>query len=321
MNGQLMAVLEQITGEEQAILDGRSQVSRSLYTDSRDFVVDSEKMLEKGKLIDIRPHTRFVHFPKHRHNYVEIIYMCSGKTVHIINGIDRVTLRQGELLFLNQNCSHEILPAKREDVAVNFIVLPEFFDRAFKMMDDENILRDFIISSFTKNTENAGYLLFQVADVLPVQNLVENLVWSLVNGQPNRREMNQITMGLLMLSLVNASDRIMYGQGNPNDRQQILYVLRYIESNYRTASLKELSETMNVSFYQLSRFIKKHTGHTFKELLLKKRLNQAAWLLSTTKLPVADIIYRVGYDNTSYFHRAFRERFHMSPGEYREKMK
>ena len=32
MNGQLMAVLEQITGEEQAILDGRSQVSPvSLY--------------------------------------------------------------------------------------------------------------------------------------------------------------------------------------------------------------------------------------------------------------------------------------------------
>ena len=49
----------------------------------------------------------------------------------------------------------------------------------------------------------------------------------------------------------------MYGQGNPNDRQQILYVLRYIESNYRTASLKELSETMQCQLlYQLSRFIK-----------------------------------------------------------------
>ena len=86
MNGQLMAVLEQITGEEQAILDGRSQVSQSLYTDSRDFVIDSDKMLEKGKLMDIRTHTRFVHFPKHKHNYIEIIYMCSGKTEHIING-------------------------------------------------------------------------------------------------------------------------------------------------------------------------------------------------------------------------------------------
>ncbi|MBS5523275.1 MAG: helix-turn-helix domain-containing protein [Clostridiales bacterium] len=319
MDKKLMSVLEQITGEEQAILDGRSQVSKALYTDCREFVIDSKKMLEKGKLMDIRTHTRFVHFPKHKHNYVEIIYMCSGETVHIINGADRVVLHQGELLFLNQNCYHEIFPAGKEDIAVNFIVLPEFFDEAFKMMDDENILRDFIIGSLTKSPENASYLLFQVSDILPVQNLVENMVWSLVNKQPNRRQMNQITMGLLLLSLVNASDRIFYGQGNPSDRQDVLRVLRYIESNYRTASLQELAEMMNESFYQLSRFIKKHTGHTFKELLLIKRLNQAAYLLGTTRLPVADIIYHVGYDNTSYFHRVFKERYKMTPREYRER--
>lgn len=319
MDRNLMAVLEQISQEEQAILDGRSQISQSLYTDSREFVIDSEKMLEKGKLMDIRTHTRFVHFPKHKHNYVEIIYMCSGKTVHIINDTDEVELHQGELLFLNQNCYHEIKPARKDDIAVNFIVLPEFFDEAFKMMDDENILRDFIIGSLTQNSENASYLLFKVADVLPVQNLVENLVWSLINKQQNRRQMNQITMGLLMLSLVNASDRISYGRGNQYDRQAVLCVLRYIESNYRTASLKELSEMMNESLYQLSRFIKKNTGHTFKELLLIKRLNQAAYLLTSTRLPVSDIIYHVGYDNTSYFHRVFRERFGVTPKEYREK--
>ncbi len=319
MDRALMAVLEKITPEEQAILDGCSQVSRELYTDRRDFVIDSDKMLEKGKLMDIRTHTRFVHFPKHKHNYIEIIYMCSGKTEHIINGQDRVTLFQGELLFLNQNCYHEILPAKKEDIAVNFIVLPQFFDETFKMMDDENILRNFIISSLTKSQEDASYLLFKVADVLPVQNLVENLVWSLVNGQPNRRQMNQVTMGLLLLQLVNVSDRIFYGQGNTYEHQAVLKVLRYIESNYRTASLAQLAQMMNESLYQLSRFIKKNTGHTFKELLLQKRLNQAAFLLSTTKLPVSDIIYHVGYDNTSYFHRVFREKYGMTPKEYREK--
>ena len=158
-----------------------------------------------------------------------------------------------------------------------------------------------------------------MADVLPVQNLVENLVWSLVNGQPNRRQMNQVTMGLLLLQLVNVSDRIFYGQGNTYEHQAVLKVLRYIESNYRTATLAQLAQMMNESLYQLSRFIKKNTGHTFKELLLQKRLNQAAFLLSTTKLPVSDIIYHVGYDNTSYFHRVFREKYGMTPKEYREK--
>ena len=319
MNKELMAVLEMITDEEKAILEGRTQVSKDIYTDNREFVIDSDKMLEKGKLMDIRTHTRFIRFPKHKHNYIEIIYMCAGQTVHIIDDSDEVILHTGELLFLNQNCYHEILPAGEKDIAVNFIVLPQFFDEAFKMMDDENILRNFIIGSLTQNTDASNYLLFQVADVLPVQNLVENMVWSLLHDQPNKRQMNQTTMGLLFLHLVNASERILYGQGNPYERQGTLQVLRYIETNYRTATLGELAGVMNQNLYQLSRFVKRHTGHTFKELLQVKRLNQAAFLLTTTKLSVADIIYHVGYDNTSYFHRVFREKYGMTPKEYRER--
>ena len=57
--------------------------------------------------------------------------------------------------------------------------------------------------------------------------------------------------------------------------------------------------------------------HTFKELLKRQRLMQAANLLEHTKLPITEIIERVGYDNTSYFHRKFKERHGVSPKEYR----
>ena len=69
----------------------------------------------------------------------------------------------------------------------------------------------------------------------------------------------------------------------------------------------------------MSKFIKRHTGHTFKELLQTKRLNQAAFLLATTELTVSDIIAAVGYDNSSYFYRVFLERYDMTPREYRLK--
>ncbi len=71
MNQELLARLRQITDEERAILAGDATVRRSLYTTRHEFVVDSARLLEKGKLIEIRPHTRFVHFPRHRHNYVQ----------------------------------------------------------------------------------------------------------------------------------------------------------------------------------------------------------------------------------------------------------
>jgi hypothetical protein len=44
--------------------------------------------------------------------------------------------------------------------------------------------------------------------VLPVQNLVENLVWTLVNDTKNRRRITQNTMALLFLELLNCTDKL-----------------------------------------------------------------------------------------------------------------
>ena len=102
MKQEIIADLSRITEEEQAILDGKTEVEKERYSSGQKFVMDAGKLLERGKLIDIRPHTRFIRFPAHSHNYVEMIYMCQGSTVHTING-DRIELKTGELLILNQN--------------------------------------------------------------------------------------------------------------------------------------------------------------------------------------------------------------------------
>ncbi len=317
MNQELLNYLSPITEEEQAVLDGRDQVQKDLYTDQRSFVIDSHKMLEQGQLMDVRPHTRFIHFPKHRHNYVEIIYMCQGTTTHIINDKDTITLKTGELLFLNQNVTQEILPAGRDDIAVNFIVLPEFFHRAFTMLDDENVLREFLITTLQQKKSPVSYLHFQVRDVLPVQNLMENLIWSVVTKESNARSTRQITMGLLFLNLLNYTDRM--NQNNPDLYHQNIAVaaMRYIENHYQTASLEEFSSTVNLPSYQVSRLVSRHTGHSFKDLLQKQRLNQAAYLLIHTKMPMESIIASIGYNNSSYFYNLFKKEYGMTPKEYR----
>ena len=148
MHRELLDALSVITEEEQRILDEQRGIDPQLYTEKKELIVDSEKLLKKGKLIQVRPHTRFVNFPKHKHNYVEVIYMCQGTTTHILNG-SKVILEAGDLLFLNQNAEQEILPAGEQDIAVNFIVLPEFFDTAFSMMDmeEENALKEFLVGA------------------------------------------------------------------------------------------------------------------------------------------------------------------------------
>lgn len=316
MNSSLLEQLRVITAEEQDILDGESRINKEIYMEGTSFVIDNRRLLEIGKLIQVRTHTRFVHFPKHSHNYVEVIYMCEGQTTHIVNG-DEVHLKQGELLFLNQNAIQEILPANIGDIAVNFIILPEFFDQALLMMgEEENQIRDFLIGCLRSEDTKVSFLHFKVAEVLPIQNLIENLIWTIQNNSQNNRSINQVTMGLLFLQLMNHTDKVEVGKDRL-EQDLLLTVLRYIEEHYKAGSLSELAQSLHYDVYWLSRMVKRITTKTYTELLQNKRLNQAAYLLATTRLSVADIGLAVGYDNLSYFHRIFRDKYGVSPKEYR----
>ena len=67
----------------------------------------------------------------------------------------------------------------------------------------------------------------------------------------------------------------------------------------------------------LTKMIKKTTGFNFKELLQRKRLSKAVELMCDTDLPISDIIAAVGYENNSYFHRVFKERYGVTPRAFR----
>ncbi len=315
---ELLEKLSQITDEEQSILDGRTGIDRALYVSGGGNVIEAEKLLEKGKLITIRPHTRFVHFPEHTHNYVEVVYMCQGQTVHYVNGT-RIELKAGELLFLGQGAKQEIEAASEGDIAVNFIILPQFFDRPIEMISErETPLHRFLVECLGGASGSPGYLYFKVADVLPIQNLVENLLWTMFSDVPNKRSMNQMTMGLLFTHLVNQSERLAY---ESKEEEMILEVFRYIEDHYQSGSLADLADKMHYDFYWLSRQIKRRTGKTYTELVREKRLSQAAYLLQNTTLNVDRIGEMVGYSNMSFFHDIFQKEFGMTPKKYRDQQR
>ena len=246
MNRELLDQLRKITREEEDILKQGSGVKKSLYAleegegagtpDMDGFVVDNRKVLDEGRLIQIRTHTRFVYFPRHTHNYIEMVYMCAGTTRHIING-NEILLGKGELLIMNQYALQEILPAGEGDIAVNFMIMPEFFDRIMPLLESSaSPMRDFLIECLRSQSSRVPFLHFRVRDILPVQNLLENLVWTLLHGDASHRSINQLTMGLLFLQLPDYSDRVQ-SVSLPYDHEIVMRALRYIEENYQDGEL------------------------------------------------------------------------------------
>jgi AraC-like DNA-binding protein/quercetin dioxygenase-like cupin family protein len=311
----LLTHLRKITNEEKEILAGADSIDRALYMQGRDNTVNSRKLLSAGKLITVRPHTRFIPFPAHTHDYVEVVYMCEGTTTHTVGG-QSVVLQQGELLFLSQSAVHQVSRAEESDVAVNLIVLPSFFDTALTALgEEETPLRRFLVDCLCGQNTGPGFLHFRVANVKPIQNLIENLLWSILQDTPNKRKTSQLTMALLFLQLIGHTETLASAD---DEEAATLKLLRYVESNYITGSLTEAAKLLHYDLCWLSREVKAKTGKTYTQLVQEKRLAQAAFLLRSTHRRVADISQAVGYENISYFHRIFTAAYGKSPKHYRD---
>ncbi len=62
--------------------------------------------------------------------------------------------------------------------------------------------------------------------------------------------------------------------------------------------------------------MKEITGYTPKDYLRKKRMKRAAELISTTRLTISEISYKVGINDPLYFSRAFKSTYGVSPTKY-----
>ena len=318
MNKTLLDKLKQVTIEEEAILNG-SRIEKSLYTQKNQFEVESNKVLDAENLITVRTHTRFIDFPNHKHDYVEMMYVVQGSIHHVIDGKE-VILNEGEILLLNQHSWHAIKKAEKDDIAINFIILPSFFDVVYDMIGYDNIIAKFLVDILKRNSNSGEYLLFQVADILQIQNLVENMIQSLYEKEDDHKE-NQITMGLLFMYLVRYVNRTTKGTTKRFEELLVEATLDYIDHNYKDATLLEISSRLKQPDYALSKLVKQQTGRTFKDLLQSRRFYRAEELLMDTDLSIDDIIYVVGYESHSYFFRRFKEKYGVTPSQYRKKRK
>lgn len=97
-------------------------------------------------------------------------------------------------------------------------------------------------------------------------------------------------------------------------------LIEYVRLHYAyPISLRDLARLYYINEKYIGRLFKAQTGKTFHQYLTGVRLEEAERQLLTTSRSITDIAESCGFESASYFNRIFRERWSMTPSEYRRR--
>jgi AraC-like DNA-binding protein len=316
LEDRIMEKLIYFSNEEIDSLNGKNNIDKTIYVNEYSQIIDYQKLLVDNKEVRVRKHPRFCYYPLHRHNYIELIYVYAGKMTQFI-GEKSITLNEGELMLLNQGIWHSIDYCNENDIIFNFIIKPEFFEFMFSMSEEKNAIFHFIYNILYSYQNNAEYIIFRTQPDNDIKKQVDLIITCLYKERECHLEL-KLQMGLLLAKLMDYPE--MMDIYSVNDRNCTLMnkIMIYIRNNYQTASLDEISNKLKLPNYTISKKIKSMSGLTFKQLLQEERLKVAKSFLENTDSSINLIMEKIGYENKTYFYKIFKERYTMTPHEYRK---
>ena len=162
-----------------------------------------------------------------------------------------------------------------------------------------------------------GYLYFLVAILVPAWGgfafwFVKQYALALANDLHARMQKDLPLVAYQQLAL------------EPHREKEKSAILRLLATRYADSELDletVVSET-GVNRNKVNDILKAEMGYTFTGYLNKLRLTEASRLLvENTSASIAEIAYSVGYKNSSYFNKLFKEEYECTPKAFREACK
>ncbi|MBQ8141399.1 MAG: helix-turn-helix domain-containing protein [Clostridia bacterium] len=325
MKDLLISKLAEISKNESEILISGDITRKDFFAKSGKFIIERRRMADISlgvptASICIHPHLIFDAFPAHTHDFIELMYVCSGSITHVI-GNKHIRLETGDIILMGRATRHSILPTTEKDIGLNVIISADYIDTLLTELGKSAALHEKIFERLL-NDDELQYCVFKTADIGPITNIIENLAYAIIDDNMKDSFIMQTSINLLFAYLASTPN-LLSDFSNMNTYAELTKrkILNYIETSYQTASLGEAAQMLGLSEAHLSRWIKQNFGISFKEMLCNKRFDTAKNLLLNTNMPISDVIVNVGYENSSYFHKQFLKRFGTTPKGFRNQYK
>lgn len=112
------------------------------------------------------------------------------------------------------------------------------------------------------------------------------------------------------------------GTSDPAYHHIVKDCLSFIEANYtEDINITKAALEIHVNADYMARILKKEYGLPFSQILTNTRLEKACSLLCNMDLSISEVSGRTGFRDFRYFGQVFKNKYKMTPREYRKTVK
>ncbi|MCR9295337.1 MAG: helix-turn-helix domain-containing protein [bacterium] len=256
-------------------------------------------------------------FGLHCHEFSEIVIITGGKGLHI-TGEDSYELSVGDTFVIGGDRPHDYLNMDQLSL-VNILFDPIEFPMS---MADLQSLPGFhalftLEPAWRKRHQFTSRLQLTPAELVESLRLVDDLECELNDRKPGFGAMATAAM----LQLITFLSRCYSLSRNPKSKRllRIGDSISHLQRNLaQPISLDELVEISGMSRRNFIRTFEDTMGTSPINYLIELRIREASRLLRTTDRPITEIAFEVGFSDSNYFSRQFRNAVGLSPREYRK---
>ncbi len=279
------------------------------------YTVTENEIIPPNRDVFIIRHPRYTRHSSHMHNYFELDYVAEGSCSFFFDG-ETHKMGAGEMCIIAPSSEHDI--TIDDDSSTVFCIMlrkSTFNTNFFSLMSRKDLLSQFF-RTILQDESKENYLQFFAGRDTNIENYIRHAMIECYKTDDYSNNCCINWINLMMTELLrNYSSTIQFHDYKVGTDFSL--VLQYIEHNYRTLTLKSLSEFFHYSEPHLSSLIRQNTGYNFTTLIKQLRLSNAKEYLLNTNMKISEIADRVGYNSADHFSRVFRGEYHMSPQSYR----
>ena len=273
------------------------------------------KNLMTDRLIDLRTCTDGAKL--HHHDFFEIAYVLSGTAEHTIDGKTTI-IGEGSFFFMNLKASHSFSAIGKDFKIINCLFVPEFLDKTLiGARSFAEIMNNYPAKfEHTKFSDKVACRVFHDGS-----GFVRTLLLRMLDEFSEKRRgcLDVIKSLLLTLLIIVARE----DEEECEEPSHVAVMKSYISDNFLegTPTLSEVSKRLGISLTYASLIFKRATGATFRDYIIRLRIEKACDLLRTSEKTVAEISELVGYSDPAFFYRSFKKHLGVSPLEYKKTRK